>query len=211
MSTVETVVTDGRSERAKAKREKRRRAVLDAALRVFSTKGYHQTRVSDIIGEASIARGTFYLYFDSKNAIFHELLDQLLMRIGANVFGVDMREGAPPVRDQLLSTVSHMLRAFREDPALAKLILREAVGLDEEIDEKLNSFYGHLHGWLAESLTNGRAIGFIRDIDENLTSWLILGSVKQFVQLLLDTPDEELDLEHLARVILDFNLQGIRV
>ncbi|HEY8430086.1 MAG TPA: helix-turn-helix domain-containing protein, partial [Sandaracinaceae bacterium] len=87
--------TDGRTVRAARKREHRRRMVLDTALAVFSAKGYHQTRISDIIEAASIARGTFYLYFDSKNAIFHELLDLLLEQISENVVGVDLREGAP--------------------------------------------------------------------------------------------------------------------
>lgn len=202
--------TDGRIVRARKKRAARRGAVLEAALRVFSDKGYQKTRIADIIEEASIARGTFYLYFDSKNAIFHELLTSVLSRIGDVVRGVDLAEGAPPMHDQLRATVRLILTAFREDRALAKLILREAVGVDEEIDAMLDGFYGHLRGWISESLSNGREIGLIRDIDTDLASWLILGSVKEFLQLVLETPDDELDLEHLSEVLLDFNLQGLR-
>lgn len=66
--------TDGRTLRAARKRERRRRMVLDTALAVFSDKGYHQTRISDIIEAASIARGTFYLYFESKGALLLEVL-----------------------------------------------------------------------------------------------------------------------------------------
>lgn len=209
MSTAATSV-DGRTARAQKQREARRGTVLEAALRVFSDKGYHQTRIADIIEEASIARGTFYLYFDSKSAIFHELLTSVLSRIRDVVRGVDLGDGAPPMRDQLLMTVRLILETFREDRALAKLILREAVGVDEEIDAMLDGFYRHIHGWLRDSLTNGTRIGLIRDVDASLTSWLILGSVKQFAQLVLETPDEKLDLDHLAVVILDFNLQGIR-
>ncbi|HBQ14450.1 MAG TPA: hypothetical protein DEF51_26085 [Myxococcales bacterium] len=200
---------DGRSLRAAQKRKRRRRTVLDAALRVFSDKGYHQTRVADIIEEASIARGTFYLYFDSKNAIFHELLDLLLERIHENMVGVDLSPGAPAVRDQILDTVRNILASFREDPALAKFVLREAVGIDETIDEKLDGFYRQLHDWLSMSLANGHAIGFIRALDTESVAWLILGSVKQLVQRVLE--EEELDLDHLSRVLLDFNLQGIMV
>ena len=202
--------TDGRTLRAKAKRARRRRNVLDAALRVFSANGYHQTRISDIIEEASIARGTFYLYFDSKNAIFHELLDLLLERIRSNVVGVDLEDGAPPVREQLLGSVRGVFEAFRDDRALAKFILREAVGIDAEIDEKLESFHNHLHGWLSASLANGQRIGLIREIDTELVAWCILGSVRQSLQLVLDHSDDALDLDHLAEVILDYNLQGIR-
>ena len=69
---------DGRILRANARREHRRALILDSAVETFSTKGYHQTRVADIIKSAGIARGTFYLYFESKNAIFLELLEGLL-------------------------------------------------------------------------------------------------------------------------------------
>ena len=206
MSTTPEI--DGRTRRAAKKWERRRRTVLDAALRVFKSKGYHQTRISDIIEEASIARGTFYLYFDSKNAIFHELLDLLLERIGENVQGVDLSEGAPPMRDQILVSVRRVLGAFREDDALARLILREAVGIDEEIDKKLDLFYRHLHGWLSLSLSNGQDIGFIRAIDTEAVAWCILGSVKQLLWLVIDDPDA--DPDHLGEVLLDFHLQGIR-
>lgn len=209
MSTTSADAPDGRSERAKAKRERRRRAVLDTALRVFSDKGYHDTRISDIIEAAGIARGTFYIYFDSKNAIFHELLDLLLEQIRENVVGVDLREGAAPIRDQLLVSVARVLEAFHQNPALARFVLREAVGIDAEIDKKLESFYGHLHAWLSDSLENGQRIGLVRQLDTEHVAWCIIGSVKQFLQLVLDRPREELDVDHLSQVILDFHLQGI--
>ncbi|MCB9594594.1 MAG: helix-turn-helix transcriptional regulator [Sandaracinaceae bacterium] len=210
MTTATTHEADGRTVRAKQKRARRRQTILDAALRVFSAKGYHQTRIADIIEEASIARGTFYLYFDSKTAIFHELLEDVLTRIDENVAGVDLEPGALPVREQLLNTVRKIFSVFRADRAFAKLILREAVGLDEEVDAMLDGFYGRLHRWLSDSLRNGQRIGLIRAGDTELTAWLILGSVKQFAALVLTTSDEDIDLEQLSEVILDFNLQGIR-
>ena len=198
---------DGRTKSALKKRERRRKTVLDAALRVFSDKGYHHTRVSDIIAEASIARGTFYLYFDSKNAIFHELIDMLLRRIDRNVVGVDQSDGAPPMRDQILVSVQRVLHAFREDEALATLILREAVGIDEETDKKLDDFYRQLQTWLRLSLVNGQHIGFVRDIDTEYVAWCILGSVKQLLWLAITEP--EADLDHLGKVLLDVHLAGI--
>jgi AcrR family transcriptional regulator len=200
---------DGRSVRAAEKREKRRREMLDTALAVFSEKGYHQTRISDIIEAANIARGTFYLYFDGKNAIFHELLDLLISSVRQNVVGVDVGEGAPPLRDQLLVSVRRVLASFHENPALAKFVLREAVGIDEEVDKKLEDFYGHFHMWLCGSLEYGQQLGVVRKMDTEHVAWCIIGSIKQFLQLVLDRPDADFDLDHLSEVILDFNLLGI--
>lgn len=183
--------------------------MLDIALRIFSDRGYHDTRIADIIEAAGIARGTFYIYFDSKNAIFHELLDLLLAQIRENVVGVDLSEGAPPIRDQLLVSVARILQAFHDNPALARFVLREAVGIDSEIDRKLESFYGQVHRWLGDALENGQQMGLVRQLDTEHVAWCIIGSVKQFLQLVLDRRSDDFDVDHLSQVILDLHLQGI--
>ena len=75
--------TDGRSTRANRKKRvaSRRRQILDAARTGVCRKAaITTTHVSDVIEAAGIARGTFYLYFESKSAIFLELLEELLKR-----------------------------------------------------------------------------------------------------------------------------------
>lgn len=198
--------TDGRTGRAARKRAERRRTILETSLQVFSDKGYHHARVSDIIEAAGISRGTFYLYFDSKSAIFHELLDMLLKQIRANVIGVETEGDVPPMRDQLLDSLRRVLTTFRENPDLTRVVLFEAVGLDEEVDARLRAFYTNLHGWLVESLENGQAMGFIRECDPVAVSWCIIGSVKQLLERILD---DDGDVEHLALVLLEYNLLGI--
>ena len=82
-------------------RAARREQVLSCAVRVFSHKGYHATTVSDIIAEAGVARGTFYLYFKSKRAIFDELLERFLEQIMSKMKRVELSPEAPSplVRD----------------------------------------------------------------------------------------------------------------
>ena len=192
-------------------KERRRAQILEVAGQVFAELGYPRTTIDEIATRTGVARGTFYLYFDSKNAIFHELLDLLLARLRENVVGIDVAEGAPLVRDQLLGTVRRVLDAFRENPAFAKLVMKEAVGVDAEIDKKLEAFDNQLHDWLADALAIGAEMGLIRAIDPEMVAWLILGSFKQCMSLVLERPDDELDLDHLSEVILDYNLQGVRV
>lgn len=200
---------DGRSTRAAAMRDRRRRAVLHASVRVFSEKGYHATRISDLIEAAGIARGTFYLYFESKNAIFHELLDELLARIDASVDGVEIGPGSPSLREQLLAIVRRVLATFDENPELVRLVLRSAPGLDAEIDAKLAAFYAQLHAWLAQSLRNAQALGLVRPLDASEVAWSIVGAVKQHLERSLEerpTPDE---LDRRTIALLDFALSGV--
>jgi AcrR family transcriptional regulator len=208
---------DGRVVRAEAARDKRRRELLDVALRVFSERGYHETRISDLIEAAGVARGTFYLYFESKNAIFHELLDELLVRVRASVVGVDVGEGAPPLREQLIVTLERVLTTFSESPALTAFVLRVAVGLDPEIDRKLTELYGRLHQFLVMSLENGIALGILRPMDPVIVSWAVLGSIKQLVEVLIiaplapttDVDKRGRDLRAMATSLVDYNLAGL--
>lgn len=200
---------DGRSLRAERMRERRRREVLDVALRVFSERGYHLARIDDIVREAGVARGTFYLYFESKNAIFHELLDELLGRIRASVAGVDVGPSAAPLREQVLTSVRNVLASFQASPELTRVVLREAVGLDREITRKLEDFYGGLHRWLADSLANGARLGLLREMNVELVAWCVMGSVRQMAQLLVESGGERLDVDAMSAALLDHHLEGV--
>lgn len=202
-----------RRTRAEAARERRRERLLDAALEVFARSGYHGTRVSDIIEEAGAARGTFYLYFESKNAIFLELIDRLLSHLRGRVIGVDIGDDFPPVEVQLEETVNRIVRALEAHRRFATILFREAVGLDEEVDAKLRGFYRGLHLFIEESLDNGKALGIVRpDVDSAVVAACILGSVKSVLeQTLLNTPDDEaLDVTRIGRAVVDYNLRGLR-
>ncbi|MCL1995982.1 MAG: TetR/AcrR family transcriptional regulator [Defluviitaleaceae bacterium] len=62
--------------------EERKAEILDVAERLFTTKGYNKTTISDILDEISVARGTLYYHFKSKE----EMMDAIIMRIvNANV------------------------------------------------------------------------------------------------------------------------------
>ena len=203
--------SDGRTQRAKSQRRNRRDVILRAARPVFVEKGYHQTHVSDIIDAAGIARGTFYLYFDSKTAIFSELLDLSMGELRAAIVGVERGPDAPPVELQLASTVQRLLRTVVGNRLLTTFLVREAVGLDEEIDARLKTFYEDLLKYIRETLDEGQRMGFLRTMDTEVGAFCILGTIKQFMEQVVmhdrDVPKE--DIDRLAIAVLDFNLRGI--
>jgi AcrR family transcriptional regulator len=58
------------------KSERSRRLVLDAALRLFSTRGFRATSVRDVAEAAGVSTGNLYHHFPDKEAIFRTLLDE---------------------------------------------------------------------------------------------------------------------------------------
>ena len=57
-----------------AKAAARREAILDAALEEFSARGFAAARLDDVARRAGVAKGTIYLYFADKEALFQELI-----------------------------------------------------------------------------------------------------------------------------------------
>ena len=76
-------MTETPSRREQA-REERRGQILEAALAVFSDKGYHATNVSDVAAKAGVSQGTIYWYFDSKDELFKAAILAVFEQFGAD-------------------------------------------------------------------------------------------------------------------------------
>jgi AcrR family transcriptional regulator len=203
------VKVDGRVSRAQRLRESRRSAVLAVARRIFSQKGYHATSINDLIEGADIARGTFYLYFESKRAIFDELLDDLVATLKAQVRRIDVGPDAPAPVLQMNEMVERVLKTLLDNREMARILLREAVGIDSDFDRKLADFYGLFEAMLISALHTGHALGLLRPCDATIVSRCILGSVKEVVQWAFVEHDPlSLDLGQVGRELIAHTLKG---
>lgn len=201
---------DGRTQRARERREETRQRILEVAEEVFAERGYHATGVADLVEAAGVARGTFYQYFDSKHAIFLELVDSLQRRFRESVVGVDVSEGAGSVRAQLTETVHRVLVTAATHRPLARIIFREAVGLDADVDDRLLAFEEDLHAYVTTALTLGRDLGWLRPHAPDVVASLVYGGLRQIIDRHIvrgdDTPD---DLRRVAEATVDHHLRGL--
>jgi len=207
---VAEISQDGRSQRARQRRLERRQQILEAAVRVFASRGFHATGVSDIVEAAAVARGTFYLYFPSKLAVFEELLDQVTRAVEEAITRVEVGPGAPPALDQLRANVRRLLLLPRARPELLRLLLRQAVGLDPELDHKLEAFHQRMFALTERSLRTGMASGLVRPLDPVVTARCVVGGLKELLLSLIEREDlPTADLEQLGEELLAFNAWGL--
>jgi AcrR family transcriptional regulator len=75
-----------------ARREKRRAAILDAALEEFAARGFADTRLDDVARRARIAKGTIYLYFRDKESLFQELVRTMLSPLVGTIEAAPLSE-----------------------------------------------------------------------------------------------------------------------
>jgi len=205
-----TVKEDGRVSRAQKLRESRRANVLLVARTIFSNQGYSATSIDDIIEAAGIARGTFYLYFESKRAIFDELLDELFTTLQAQVRRIEVGPNALPPVEQMNATVDRVMQTLADNRDMPRILLREAVGIDDEFDVKLEQFYGRIEKMLTSAVQTGQEMKLVRPCDAGMVARCILGSAKELVHwaFVKQEPDA-LDLGHLGRELISFTLQGL--
>lgn len=174
----------------------RRQQILHFARDVFAKHGYHAAKIDDIVAAAGIARGTFYLYFDDKRAIFEEIVDRTFERLGMSIVRVDTEDPNRSVADQIRENIRAIVHALLEDPATTKILLSDAVGLDPEFDRKLISFYEGTGKLLESSLADGQERGIVAAGDARMYAIMTLGAVKEIMYQVtmrgLDYPEDRI-------------------
>jgi AcrR family transcriptional regulator len=132
-----------RRARSEEQRRAKLQAILDAALDVFAEKGFADTRLDDVALRAGVAKGTLYLYFESKQALFEALIRSGIAApieaIEDKVLGLDLPAEATLrmlftfLRQDVLATrrkeiVRLILSEAGRFPEIAALYHREVVG-----------------------------------------------------------------------------------
>ncbi|HET9955185.1 MAG TPA: TetR/AcrR family transcriptional regulator [Polyangiaceae bacterium] len=172
-----------RSPRARAELAKaeRREQILKSAREVFARRGYHATTIDDIVADAGLARGTFYLYFDDKRAIFSELIERFAARITQAIQRIDPNDPERSVDLQARDNIRGILRTCLAERTMTKLLLTDVAGADPNFDQKLRAFYETVSQLLAESLKDGQALGIVAHGEPRVLACLTIGALKELL------------------------------
>jgi AcrR family transcriptional regulator len=201
------------------KKEKRRRAIIRASLRVFSRKGYETTALDEIAREARLAKGTLYLYFKDKEDLYFHVMLSMLERLEAFV-GKQTSDSQNPL-EKLSAVARAQIGFFTDNPNYFRLF---TVAFNPEMAtihkkllgpffEKRRRLGEYLHGLVEE----GKEKQLIRgDIDTRDVVLSYMGMVNQAVQSVCmprfesDTRnDNPVTPVHKADSIMKILLQGI--
>lgn len=194
--------------------DERQRQILACAKRVFAERGFHAASISHICAEAGIGRGTLYQYFENKKAVLTAIIRQVLGRVEAMVGAAPGRLPPPeevPRRVVLRFAADQLRRVlaavFEDEPTL-RILLREAVGLDVDVERLLGEIDDALIGLVAADLRGAQEAGFVRaDLDPRMTATLMVGGVEKLALAAL-RGDGAVDLDHLATEAAHLHLVG---
>jgi AcrR family transcriptional regulator len=152
----------------------RRQQILEHARDVFAKRGYHASKVEDIVAAAGVARGTFYLYFEDKRGIFEEIVDRLLMRFGIAIVRIDPTLG---VDEQVRELLRRIIRLLIEERVTTKILLQGTIGVDPAFDRKIHSFFEQVRSFLEESLKEGQELGIVVKGGARMQATFVMGAL----------------------------------
>jgi AcrR family transcriptional regulator len=158
--------------------EEKRRAILDAALRVFAKQGFAAARISDIASAAGVGKGTVYLYFASKEdllmGVFEACVDDILSMIDEMVVSrVSPREGLHTFFDAALGLVAsnvELLDLFEQRVFLA----------DTRLRARGTAFFRSMIERVVSQLTPEAKTDLVLDYDMEIIATAIIGALASY-------------------------------
>jgi AcrR family transcriptional regulator len=188
--------------------EEKRRVILDAAVRVFARKGYHASRVGDIAEEAGVAHGLLYHYFASKEelleTVFRETWSELLEAFAR------VADSDEPAVEQLRQVAAILLRSWRRDPDLVRVLVRE-VGRSQTLPSRVDEI-GAVFEAIERIVERGQAEGELRDdVQPRLAAWIFYGAIEEILTgwVLGSLGDSDDDVAGAERAVVGIVVGGL--
>lgn len=219
--------TTGPRRRAVGEDEKaaRRRHILGAAKETFAASGYQATGMADVARAAGVSYGTLYLYFDSKDDLFHALMDAEAAALRAHIartlatvgggeppVGTRSRVGAQPrvgAEVRLREAVRATFEFFESDKAAVRLLFRDSFAFGGRFEQHLFGIYEEFIADLRGTLTDARERGEIVDFPPEVAAFCVGSLVGQLAHRRLTT-DDGLPAPVVAELVVRLLLDGLR-
>lgn len=153
--------------------------ILDAALNIFSSKGYYGTPVDEIVDEANTSKGSMYFHFPNKEQLFLALVDQFANVLERNV--TTAIQESPKGMGRVKIAIESVLDTFGKYRRPAKILLVQAVGLGSVFEKKRMEVTDRFAELIQTYLDEAIEIGDIEPVDTEVISHAWMGAIYNVV------------------------------
>ncbi len=199
----------GKREENKAQK---RTALERSALELFLKQGYAFTSVEQIVAEADIARGTYYLYFTDKEELFRHLVEKLMgplmQRLERCRDALNAAKSVDEARALCRGLEQDLVKLLLEQPGIALLYLREERAMGP-VGEWLRTLGARIDDFTMDMIVSLQTRGVIRAMDARVAARAISGVVERLVFDVLAGTGNLGDFGEVAPEVLKFITEGV--
>ncbi len=184
----------------------KKQEIIDKAIEYFSKNGIAETKIEEITNALGIGKGTLYLYFKGKKELLLNCIDRLSTIVIPKEVWLDIREETN-YKLRFQKRLTAFLKAYPTFCGILNLVNQSLESKDTELAKKAGDAYRMLAGPLMKDFRWARNHGWIKEIDEEVCSFIMLGLGEGLGNMLKIAP--RYTPEKLAEITWDMTINGI--
>ena len=185
-------------------KEEKRKKIREAAARLFAEKGFENTTTRDIAGAAGINNAALYYYFDNKEQLLYQILEEV-MRTGLERI-TEIEQSPRPLKEKLALTLRiHTTAAV--DFGKMRMLVHDQRSLSPVHREELNQKQSEYVSRLIAILQQLRDQGEMLDLDLTVCAYAFFGMVSWAYRWY--RPDGKVKLDELSEIFYTIFTRGI--
>lgn len=185
-------------------------SILEAARIEMSKRGFANTTVEQITNRANVGKGTFYLYFRTKEDVVKSMMEEMFDRVKVILDRSyqSLLEPQPDFRKVIKSTILETLRQYYELKDIIITVYHANFELSKELFSFRSSIFMKLRKYVEKFIVTSQEKGFIRPIQPEILSYMLFSI---FMNLAVDVIFKEGTgkLEYYVDITTDFVLNGV--
>lgn len=192
-------------------KEIREKQIKEAALRLFSERGFHNTTVTQIAEAAELGKGTIYWYWKSKEDLAFSLVEEMLRDFVRLI--EKARDGEGPVPDRFEHLVAEMAELYYQEREYLRLLWKFRADrhyiFSPDYTRKVTSYYVRMRKALEEIVEQGIGGGELREVDPKRTAFILLG-IAEGLELEWLENEGDFSMREALMEIMEIFIAGIK-
>lgn len=189
----------------------KRNKLIQAGLTCFQEKGYHSTRIEDITNRAGTGKGTFYLYFKSKEnlvlEVFHDMAKEIEQTLELAVEGIHADLDLKMIFEKQAVLLTETLS---QNKLAASFILKEGRSVSAKLNEEIHHLIQDMVSQTVETFELAQSMNLISKTHPKIMAIQLIGGIMLTYELWL-TDKLELSTDEIHKSILEYALTGLNL